>query len=160
MIDHSQSGPYSWWESSSAPEPGSPWVGRHPGGGQGSSPHGWGIANANKVLLDSLAAQRSDGALIVGRGVPDAWVRNGQSLAVSNFPTTDGQRLGFTLSTHGASVTLSLDGDAPSGPVLFELPAFVHNIASTTAGTVDDETGTVTLLPSVTTVTVHLAHAV
>jgi len=160
MIDHSQSGPYSWWESSSAPEPGSPWVGSHPGGGQGSSPHGWGIANANKVLLDSLAAQRSDGALIVGRGVPDAWVRSGQSLAVSNFPTTDGQRLGFTLSTHGASVTLSLDGDAPSGPVLFELPAFVGNIVSTTAGTVDDATGTVTLQPSVTTVTVHLAHAV
>jgi len=44
--------------------------------------------------------------------------------------------------------------------VLFELPAFVGNIVSTTAGTVDDATGTVTLQPSVTTVTVHLAHAV
>ncbi len=160
MIDHTQSGPYAWWESANAPEPGVPWVGSHPGGGQGSSPHAWGIANANKVLLDSLAAQRSDGSLIVGRGVPDAWVRNGQSMAASNFPTTDGQRIDFTVSVHGTAVTLALDGDLPSGPVLFELPAFVGNIAATSAGTVDDQSGTVTLAPSVTTVTVTLAHPV
>ena len=29
--------------------------------GQGSSPHAWGIAGANKVLLDSLVAQQSTG---------------------------------------------------------------------------------------------------
>ena len=43
MIDHTQSGPYSWWESASAPpEAASPWVGSHPGGGQGSAPHSLG----------------------------------------------------------------------------------------------------------------------
>ncbi len=162
MIDHSQSGPYSWWESSNAPDPGSPWVGNHPGGGQGSDPHSWGIANANKVLLDSLAAQRSDGSLIIGRGVPDAWVRPGHHLAVSNFPTTDGQRLGFTISIQDDFVTLTLDGATPSGPVLFELPAFVDNIASSGsgAGTVDNHAGTITLAPGVKTVTVVLSHSV
>ncbi|HEY5024188.1 MAG TPA: hypothetical protein VII76_04360 [Acidimicrobiales bacterium] len=160
MIDHTQSGPYSWWESSDAPEAASPWIGSHPAGGQGAAPHGWGIANANKVLLDSLAAQRSDGSLLIGRGVPDSWVRDGQSLAVSNFPTTDGHRLGFTIAVHGGSVTLHLDGDAPSGPVLFELPAFVDNIATSDAGTVDDQTGVVTCPPGVTTVTVTLSHPV
>ncbi len=160
MIAHTQSGPYSWWESSSAPERGSPWIGSHPAGGQGSAPHSWGIANANKVLLDSLAAQRSDGSLIIGRGVPNAWVRPGQSLSVSNFPTTDGQRLGLTISVRDDFVTLALDGAAPSGPVLFELPAFVDNIASAGAGTVDNRAGTVTLAPGVKTVTVTLSHSV
>ena len=61
-----RAGRLSWWESSSAPDPGSPWVGRHPATGQGSSPHAWGIAGANKVLLDSLVAQRADGSLVVG----------------------------------------------------------------------------------------------
>ena len=74
MIANSQSGPFSWWESSSAPDPHSPWVGRHPATGQGSSPHAWGIAGADKVLLDSLVAQRSDGSLVVGRGVPPGWL--------------------------------------------------------------------------------------
>jgi hypothetical protein len=160
MIEHSQSGPYAWWESSSAPQPRSPWIGTHPAGGQGSSPHAWGIADANKVLLDSLAAQRSDGSLIVGRGVPDAWVTSGQSLAVSNFPTTDGRRLGLSIAVQGTNVTLTLDGDAPSGPVLFELPAFVDNIAGSDAGTVNSLTGTVTLSPATRTVTVELTHPV
>jgi hypothetical protein len=65
MIANDQSGPFSWWESSDFPNTGSPWTGVHPASGNGSAPHAWGIANANKVLLDSLAAQRSDGALIV-----------------------------------------------------------------------------------------------
>ena len=77
MVSNSQSGPLSWWESSSAPDPGSPWVGRHPSTGQGSSPHAWGIAGADKVLLDSLVAQQSNGSLVIGRGVPPAWLHRG-----------------------------------------------------------------------------------
>jgi hypothetical protein len=65
MLANTQSGPFSWWESSSAPDPASPWVGVHPGSGQGSSPHAWGIAGANKVLLDSLVAQETSGAVVV-----------------------------------------------------------------------------------------------
>jgi hypothetical protein len=53
-------------------------------------------------------------------------------------------------------VTLTLDGDPPSGQVLFELPAFVNDIAGADAGTVDAQTGTVTLAPNVKTVTVDL----
>ena len=52
MVRHGQSGPWSWWESSGAPAPGIPWAGQHPATGQGSSPHAWGIAQANNVLLD------------------------------------------------------------------------------------------------------------
>ena len=67
-------------------------------------------ANANLVLLDSLAAQ------------------------------------------------LTLSGDKPSGEVLFQLPAFAGNIAHASAGTVDNKTGTVTLAPTVRSVTVQLTH--
>ena len=156
MVANGQSGPYSWWESQQFPNPGSPWTGTHPEAGNGSSPHAWGIANANMVLLDSLAAQRSDGSLVVGRGVPSSWVSNGKVISLANFPTTDGRHLGLSIRTHGSSVTLTLTGDAPSGPVLFQLPAFVNNIAHASAGTVNQKTGTVTLGASVRTVTVQL----
>ena len=92
MLANTQSGPFSWWESSSAPDPDSPWVGAHPGSGQGSSPHAWGIAGSNKVLLDSLVAQDASGALVVGRGIPPAWLRTRHPISVSNFPTTLGRR--------------------------------------------------------------------
>jgi hypothetical protein len=160
MIEHTQSGPYSWWESNGAPNPTSPWVGSHPRTGQGSSPHAWGIANANKVLLDSVVVQRSDGALIIGRGIPNSWVRAGTKISVSNFPTVDGHRLGFTIAIHGRAVTLTLTGDAPVGDVQFQLPAFVHNLHRSGSGTVDDRTGTVTLPTNATHITVQLVHAV
>ena len=156
MIANSQSGPLSWWESSSAPDPSSPWVGRHPAGGQGSSPHAWGMAGANKVLLDSLVAVRSGGALVVGRGVPPAWLRSGTPITVTNFPTTAGRRAGLTITGHGRSVTLTLRGTPPQGPVQFQLPSFIANIATASTGTVDAATGTVTLPPTVRHVTVTL----
>jgi hypothetical protein len=158
MVRNGQSGPYSWWESQQFPNPGSPWTGTHPEAGNGASPHAWGIANANLVLLDSLAAQRSDGSLVVGRGVPDSWVRGGQVISLANFPTTGGKHAGLTIRTSGKTVTLTLTGGKPSGPVLFQLPAFVGNIAHASAGTVDSKTGTVTLAPTVRSVTVQLSH--
>ena len=157
MVSNGQSGPYSWWESQQFPNPGSPWAGTHPEAGNGSSPHAWGIANANMVLLDSLAAQRSDGSLVVGRGVPNSWLTGGEAISVANFPTTDGKHIGLSIGGHGGSVTLTLSGDQPSGPVLFQLPAFVGHIAHASAGTVDNKTGTVTLPATVHSVTVQLS---
>ncbi len=157
MVSNGQSGPYSWWESQQFPNPGSPWAGTHPEAGNGSSPHAWGIANANMVLLDSLAAQRSDGSLVVGRGVPDSWLTGGKTISLANFPTTDGKHIGLSIKGHGKSVTLTLSGDQPSGPVLFQLPAFVGHIAHASAGTVDNQTGTVTLPATVHSVTVQLS---
>jgi hypothetical protein len=159
MIANDESGPNSWWESSSAPSTTTAWIGRHPAAGQGSSPHAWGMAEANKVLLDSLAAQSSNGSLIVGRGVPAAWLRSGRTIAVTNFPTMNGQRLNLRITTEGLSVTLTLSGQAPSGLVLFELPSFVNNIRSASSGTIDRGTGTVTLAPGTRRVTVQLGTA-
>ena len=159
MISSGQSGPYSWWESQQFPNPGSPWAGVHPESGNGSSPHAWGMANANLVLLDSLVAQRSDGSLVVGRGVPGSWVRDGQVISLANFPTTGGRHLGLTIRTSGSAVTLTLSGQQPSGPVLFQLPTFVGNIAHASTGVVDEKTGTVTVASSVRSVTVQLTHA-
>jgi hypothetical protein len=158
MIADGQSGPYSWWESQQFPNPGSPWIGTHPESGNGSSPHAWGMANANMVLLDSLAAQRADGSLVIGRGVPDSWVTTGQVISLANFPTSDGHHTGLSIRTSGTSVTLTLSGDQPAGPVLFQLPAFVNNIAHATAGTINETTGTVTLPATVRFITVQLTH--
>ena len=159
MIANGQSGPYSWWESQQLPNPGSPWTGTHPEAGNGSSPHAWGMANANLVLLDSLAAQRSDGSLVVGRGVPDGWVAPGKVIRVAHFPTTGGHHIGLVIRTSGRAVTLTLSGARPAGPVLFQLPAFVGNIAGASTGQVDEASGTVTLAPAVRTVTVRLRHS-
>jgi hypothetical protein len=159
MIANSQSGPYSWWESSSAPSTDTPWLGRHPATGQGASPHAWGMSQANGVLLASLVAQRTDGALVVGRGVPGSWLGHRQAITVTNYPTTDGRRLGLRISSEGRSVSLTLSGQTPSGPVLFQLPQFIDNVRTTSTGRIDQRTGTVTLAPGTRSVTVELQAA-
>jgi hypothetical protein len=157
MIANGQSGPYSWWESQQFPNTGSPWTGTHPEAGNGSSPHAWGMANANMVLLDSLAAQRADGSLIIGRGVPGSWVRTGERISLADFPTTGGHHIALAIATHGDQVTLTLSGQA-SGPVLFQLPAFVGNIAGASTGVISEKTGTVTIPSTTSSVTVQLKH--
>jgi hypothetical protein len=159
MINDDQSGPFSWWESSSAPSSADPWTGTHPAAGQGSAPHAWAISEANKVLLDSLVAQRADGTLVVGRGVPPQWLRRRAPISVTNFPTLDNHRLGLEISSRGLSIRLALSGQSPSGPVLFQLPSFVDDIATTSSGRVNESTGTVTLSSHTRSVTVELRHA-
>jgi hypothetical protein len=159
MITNGQSGPYSWWESSSPPSP-SPWVGTHPSGGQGAAPHAWGIAEANKVLLDSLVAQQSNGSLIVGRGVPPKWLSAGRSISVSNFPTTDGRRIGIRIVSHGRTLNLDLSGSRAPGPVMLELPGLEDNIVRAGNAEVDDSAGTITFGSHLRSATIQLRHAV
>lgn len=158
LIAHDQSGPYAWWEGSTSPSTTTPWTGDHPSSGGGSSPHSWGIAMGGLGLLDSLAAQRADGTLIVGRGVPGSWLTSGRPIAVTNLPTTSDHRIGVTITGNGDAVTLRLTG-APSGQVVFELPAFVNNIASASTGTINESAGSVTIPASTHSVTVTFAHA-
>ncbi len=159
MIQNSQSGPYSFWESSTAPSPDTPWIGRHPAAGQGASPHAWGIAGANKVLLDSLVAEKSDGSLLIGRGIPSQWLRPGKSIVVTNFPTADGRRLRLTISSADRSVSVTLRGQTPAGHVLLQIPSLVDNIASTSTGTISQKTGTVTLDARTRSATIELRHS-
>jgi hypothetical protein len=158
MVSNGQNGPYSWWESQQFPNPGSPWTGTHPEAGNGSSPHAWGIANANMTLLDSIAAQRSDGSLVIGRGIPSSWLSSGKPISLKNFPTTDGQHIDLTIKGSGSSVTVNISGKT-AGTVLLQLSAFEGNIAHASAGTADAASGTVTLPAGTTSATVQLSHA-
>jgi hypothetical protein len=158
MITNGQGGPYSWWESETSPNPSSPWIGNHPTAGAGASPHAWGSADANLVLLDSLVAERGDGTLIVGRGVPNSWICTRQSIDVANVPITGGRHVGVSITTLGRQVTLRLSGHRPAGALLFQLPVFVNNLAHSSAGVIDQASGTLTLSATTHTVTVQLQH--
>jgi hypothetical protein len=110
------------------------------------------------VLLDSIAAQRADGSLVVGQGIPSSWLTSGKAIMVKNFPTTHGHHIDLTIKGGGSSVSLTVSGKT-AGAVLLQLPAFEGNIAHTSAGTSDAKTGTVTVPAGTTSVTVQLSHA-
>jgi hypothetical protein len=121
----------------------------------------WGQSTAIKVLFDSLIAEKSDGTVIIGRGVPNEWIRNRQQIALNSYPVTGG-RIGYQLTTSGRTVTLRLSGDTakPTGYSI-ELPVLRDNIAhvSTGGAVVDQVTGTVRLPRGTTQATVVLRRA-
>jgi hypothetical protein len=157
MLDNTQSSPFGWWENIN--EPGSnPWEGVHPSKGGGSCPHMWGQSFATAGLLDSLIAEKSDGTILIGRGVPNRWVSEGQGFELSNYPLADNKRLEIKVEgLPGNQVRLTLHGDLPEGPVILDLPIFIKNIKSSTVGIIDNELGTVTLNPGTTSVSVTLS---
>ena len=77
---------------------------------------------------------------------------------MTDFPTADGHRIGVTITGHGKTVTLRVTG-SPSGPVIFDLPSFVGNIAAASTGRVNDSAGTVTIPAGTHSVTVTLDRA-
>lgn len=83
-----------------------------------------------------------------------------QTIEVANVPISGGHHLGMTVTTGDSqTVTLTLTGGTPAGPILFQLPAFVNNsIARSTAGAINRATGTVTQSTSTRTVTVTMRH--
>jgi hypothetical protein len=152
LIEHCQGGPYSWWESINWPSTTSGWTGSHAGGG-GACPHMWGQSFATKGLVESLIAEFYDGRVLVGRGAPAHWLKEGFS--VSNFPISHGRRMGVKVRATGPrQVALDLSGDPPAADIVFSLPVFIGNIAGTSAGAIDAADGTVTFRPDVRTVTV------
>jgi hypothetical protein len=163
MIDEAQSGPFGWWEGVDYPDSGSPWDIEHARGGGGSNQHMWGQSTATKVLFDSLVAQRSDGTLILGRGVPDAWLAEGEEIAVDRYPVAGGGRVGIALRSEGSAIDVTISGSLGDvQTVSLELGALRGNIASVDVpgAVVDCAAGTVQVPAQTGTFRVVLEQAV
>ncbi len=91
-------------------------VGREPRAPRfiGDMPHGWVASDYINALLDMLAYERADGALMIGAGVPDAWLA-GEGIAVERLRTPYGP-LSFTLGGDARRLRIAwrLDGALPA----------------------------------------------
>ena len=151
-------GPNAWWEANgSAPDPANPWQGSHAAPEFGAVPYAWPMAGQTQTLLQSLAAlgRTGDGqpVLYIGRGVPDAWLAPGQTIAVDNltasYDVNSGHRAtyGVRLDTLGKqTVQVTLTGQVPTNNVNVQLPAFAdEGVKAVAGGHYDAATQTVTM---------------
>ena len=122
MIEHAMSGPFSWWEAVGYPAETSVWNRPHAACGGGACPHIWGQSTASKTLLDALIAEKTDGTLILFRGIPEAWY--GETVAVDNYPVQGGRVC--VRMENGKKITLS--GAVGERRVELNLPAGVRSV--------------------------------
>lgn len=155
MIEHAQSGPFSWWEGVGYPESDGIWASGGSGSGGGSCPHMWGQSTATKVLWDSLIVQKADSTLLIGRGMPADWIECGKRTVISDYPLNGGRKIGFSLVSSDDEITLTLTGDgAGTCEARLELIGLRGNIESTSCE-YDNESGTVVIPRGITQVTVR-----
>jgi len=93
----------------------------------------WGLSFMKQALLEACVSVKTDGTVIIGRGIPNHWLKRGAVIAWEAVRVNDGRILDFSISAMEQSVTLKLEGDDPVGAVLFNLPAFVGNISKVVA---------------------------
>ena len=179
QIETSTGGPNAWWEASgSGPNPANPWIGNHTPPEFGACPYGFPISGQQLGLLQSIAATGLTASgtgpytytepLYIGRGIPNAWIANGQTTTVSNLTsaynigsgarTTYGVSIAVTQPASTRVVTVTLTGTPPSGPVLIQLPVFLTTgVNAVTGGTYSSTTHTVTATAGATQVVITLA---
>lgn len=119
----------------------------------------WGASFTKQAILQACASVSVDGTVILGRGVPDSWLKPGDVIEWANINVNDNRLLDFTITSSGSQLSLELRGDEPLGPVLLDLPALAGNVASVSAGTILDD-GVVRLEPGERRVTVTLVRPV
>ena len=143
MISFGMSGPYSWWESAGEAEQGK-WYGFHPVSGDGSCPHMWGQACASKALIESILAEKANGDIIVGRGIPEEWLYDGKVVELDNYPIAGNHRIGVRIEGQAQKyIKIFFSGDIPKGKFIIDLPFMKWNIISVNGGYLEDKDGTV-----------------
>jgi hypothetical protein len=175
-------GPNAWWEATkAAPDRSDPWAGNHAPVEFGACPYAWPMAGQTLALLRSIVAEGLAAThtgssfaftrpVYIGRGIPDAWVAAGQTIAVSNLTSSYAASSGGSCNraTYGVSIAItevgsqravafSLSGSWPGGTVLLQLPVFRSSgVSSVQGGTYDSTTNTVTVTPGTLRVVVTL----
>ncbi|QPK81273.1 hypothetical protein G7Y41_09690 [Schaalia sp. ZJ405] len=120
----------------------------------------WGTSFTKQSTLQSCVSVTVDGTVIIGRGIPDRWLKPGDVIEWANVNINNGKIVNFRITSAGTEIQLELWGDTPEGDVLFNLPAFTNNIVSATAGSIDQQAGLVRLEPGENNTTVLLQNAI
>jgi hypothetical protein len=86
----------------------------------GDMPHAWIASDFLRSILDAVAYDREDGALVIGAGVPRRWLGNG-TLHVGPLPTYSGT-IDLRMHAEGDKIVVDLNGDAKPGRLIMRSP--------------------------------------
>jgi hypothetical protein len=180
QIQNTTGGPNAWWEANgSGPSANNIWRGSHAGPQFGAVPYAWPIAHQQLALIRAIVAEGLTATgtgpftftrpLFIGRGIPNAWIAPGQTIAVNNITstinidtgarTTYGVSLATTRPGTGRVITVTLSGTRPqpAGAISIQLPVFAtSSVVSVTGGTFNAQTQTVTANAGATQIAITL----
>ena len=96
----------------------------------------WGSSFVKQAILQACVSVKTDGTVIIGRGIPESWLYDGSVIAWDHVNVNDGRTIDFTLTTSGSEIKLSIMGDIPNGDIILDLPIMENGVLEATAGEV------------------------
>jgi len=153
-----QCAPYQWSEAYEFKGAGQ-WVGMYTPPVSYGNQDSWGYSFVKQALLQACISVKTDGTVILGRGVPDDWIFPGSVIEWANVNVNGGKTIGFRISARERSLSLIVTGDIPHGDILLNLPILRNNVASVSAGLFNTAMGLVTLPRDTRSVSVQLKTA-
>ena len=156
---HNQCAPFQWSEAFENKGKGQ-WVGMYTPQSSYGNYESWGTNFTKQALLQACVSVKTDGTIIIGRGIPNHWLEPGKVIEWANVNVNGNRKINFKIVSEQTAVTLQIWGDTPNGNVRFDLPLFRDNIASASAGSADSVQGVVTLPPSTRSTTVTLRNPI
>lgn len=87
---------------------------------EGDMPHGWTCASY-LALVRNMLVRESDGGLALLSGVPEHWLRPGNSISCGKLPTQFG-KISFTAQVTGGSLRIAFQGAKPNARLRVDLP--------------------------------------
>jgi hypothetical protein len=90
----------------------------------------WGLGFIRQCMLQLCVSVRTDGTIILGRGISDEWLNTGKAIAWRNVRINNNKKIDFSIQRTGKEIKVHLKGDKTEGSVLVDIPMCVDNIAS------------------------------
>lgn len=157
LLENATSCPFGTWEGIGQISTETVLKGSAASAGSGSCQHMWGQSVNTKVVIDSFLAEKADGTVIVGRGLPLSFNADGETAEISNYLCRGGKRIGYRMTTKNGTVTLEFTGDILDGEMSIELPVLAGNIAAVSGDLgFDSDAGKVTVPAGVREVSIRL----
>jgi hypothetical protein len=158
LAEH-QCSPFQWSEAFEF-KGADQWVGMYTPPVDYGNSESWGYSFIKQALLQACISVKSDGTVILGRGVPRHWIYPGSVIEWANVCVNRNKKICFRISAAEHSLELAIWGDIPGGEIILDLPILVNNIQSASSGRIDEARGCVVLPADIRKVTVILRSAV
>jgi len=100
---------------------------------------GWGSSFIKQALLQACVSVKTDGTVIIGRGIPDNWLKDGDVISWKNININNGKIINFEISASKGKIDLSITGDKADGKIIFDLPIFTKGISNASEGIINNK---------------------
>lgn len=89
----------------------------------------WGLSFFKHAILEMCIAVKTDGNIILGRGIPDKWIYNGSIIQWNSVPINNSEKLDFKISIGDGQFHFKSSQRKNNAPIILNIPYMRNKLA-------------------------------